>query len=49
MEVENELEASLGPEVAKATMRATKSVNRYRKRFNIPPIKIDVETTKKAQ
>lgn len=40
-EIENLLTESLGEEVAKEMVRATKSVNYYREKHNIPPIKID--------
>lgn len=49
VEIENELTEELGEEVAKETVKATKEVNSFRRRHNIPPIKIDVESTKKAQ
>jgi len=39
----------LGEDVAKEAVAATSKVNSFRERHNIPPIKVDVETTQKAQ
>jgi len=38
----------LGKEVAEETVKATKSVNSLREKHGIPPIQVDIETTKKA-
>lgn len=48
-EIKQELAQSLGEEVAAETVKATKSVNELRAKHGIPPIQVDIETTKKAQ